>query len=283
MTSEKAYLELLGLQARVALMFLKRVHPLYRRISLNILRETALYLDLFALLPCLSGSTLSLFCIDTGQESSVQLSQSFPQFSQCCLHSALEVLFFPNLLEQVWDYNLFSNALSQLPSLSTRRDWPAIVSYRAKVYVFGGYRTTTNERLDNQQWQLLAKSQFHHFHTNPCPMGEVIYLCDQRTMEKGTEAFSIDSDSFRQIKGPSRFELSSSVSLAVGDTLVWLTCLGEVIAQQNEDTGHQLPIHDKAFLPTQLCPVKYKDSFYWRQLYGRVRCWKPAAVFHRLN
>lgn len=275
-----AYSELSGgLQARVALVFLKQVHPLYCRISVNILRETALYLDLFALLPCLSGSTLSLICMETGRERKVNLSQSFSQFSQCCIHSAVEIIFFPNLHKEVWEYSLLSNALSPLPSISACRDWPAIVSYRAKVYVFGGYRLTTNERLEVERWELIGNSSFNHFQTNPCPVGDEIYLCDQRTSDRGTEAYSIASDSFRQINSPSRFELSGSVSLAVDDTLVWLTCLGEVITQQNEDAGRILPVHDTPFLPTLLCPIKYRNGFYWRQLDGQVRCWKSPAAF----
>lgn len=271
-----AYLQLSGgLRARITLLFFKHVHPLYRRISHNALREIALYLDLSALLPHLQGSHLSLICLETHKESIVQLTQNFPPLSQCCQVSTFNILLFSQLRHEVWEFGLIAHTLTQMPSLSKGRDWPAIVAYRGMVYVFGGYRVTTNERLEAQQWKLLANSQFHHFQTNPCPARDMIYLCDQRTADRGTEVYSIATNEFRQISSPSRFELSSSVSLAVGDALVWLTCLGEVIVQQSEDSGQMVPMRESAFLPTQSCPVRYRNCFYWRQLDGQVRSWKP--------
>lgn len=93
-----AYLPLSnGLQSRLLLVFAKHFSTLYQSLSINVLSETLSYLSPAAVLPCISGKSLSLFFLPSGPELVISLVQQFPKFSQCCLLSASEVLLFPHL------------------------------------------------------------------------------------------------------------------------------------------------------------------------------------------
>lgn len=271
--STKAYLDLTGgLQVRIYMVLCKLFHPVYHRLSFNILREAVSYLDLYAVLPYVKDATLHLYSLDTGTETTIQLTLPYSQFTQCCLLTISEILIFPNLVTNVWEYSLHSHSLTSLPPLQKPRDWPAIIAYNGHLYVFCGFRVTTNERF-SETWNSISESRFAHFQTNPCPISDKIYLCDTRATSGNIEVYDITMDCFVVVNKAIGYELTGSVTLAEGKDLVWLTCQGEWIVGK-EDMTCFTP-GNRPYAVTAMCPVLYQGWFYWRQVNGEVRCWKP--------
>lgn len=279
MAGSPVYLDLASdFHSRLALVFTKRFSHLYHRLSPNILREAIAYLDIGPLLPFIKGSTLSLYNLQVNREVKVQLTAAFPRLTRCCLTSPLEVLIFPNDSSDVWEYNIQSHLLRALPSLSTSRDWPCLVYYSLQMYVFGGYRKVTNERLETNVWNDLAHSSMNHFQSNPCPVLQRIYLCDRKLWNGSLEYYDIAANSFSTIKPLVYMELSSALTFAEGETLVWLTHSGTCVRQHPNKTIEQELLDESDFLLPVLCPVTFRDCFYWRQMDGTVRHWQSPYL-----
>jgi len=260
-----------GLQTRLFLVCAKYFSPLFHSLSFNVVREALSYLSFAAVLPYLSGKSLSLFYLSSGPEVSVPLVQSFPKTSQCCLVSAVEVLLFPNLSTEVWLFRLASRRTSPMPALHLARDWPGIVAYNCHVYLFGGFNERSNERLDTlSSWTSLSNSDYHHFQMNPCPVHTRIFLCDNRAWGYKVEVYDLPSDSFSMEAGV-YFQLSGAVMLAEEETLLWVSCQGHVVVKKQGEYGKMKENMGKKYQITMLCPVKFEGSFYWREMGGAVQ------------
>lgn len=260
-----------GLRARLLLVFSKYFATLFHPLSFNVLREALSYLPDVAVLPCLSDKSLSLFYLPSGPEVTVPLDYSFPKFSQCCLLSVTEVLLFPNQRTEVWLIRLTSRRTTQMPALHLARDWPGIVAYNSHIYVFCGFNERSNERLDTlSSWTSISHSQYHHFQVNPCPVHTRIFLCDNRAWGYQVEIYDLPSDSFAMEVGV-YFQLSGVVMLAEQETLLWVSCQGDVVVKPQGGNGKMRENQGKMYKLPLLCPVKFETSFYWREMGGAVQ------------
>lgn len=226
---KRASSPLTPLNSRIWLHFLRFCSPLWRPLSLTVLREVCLYLSSLPLLVSLSGTKLLLFSFHSQSSSQQRLDFQFKPGSMVCLTDADCVVCIAgnDSLRRCFEVSLKDYAMERREDLRVTRAWPGVVLYQGVVYVFGGVGyNTSSECFGNNHWTALPDMHIAKHSFTPTPYGRHIYLC---APQAGTqlEVFSAHIPSYELLPLTFPFQCSSSVSLLLRDLVVVLTSEGE--------------------------------------------------------
>lgn len=226
--------------ALVLLMWVRSIHPLYSRLSKNIIREIGDYYSHF-LLPCLVNNQLIVYNVKSRLPVAINpLISSTYQF--CLADQEIAFCFDTEFTREVQALDLLTCSFSSLPLMIVARRSAEIIHFEGVLYVFGGLEGFTYirscEKLDRLEgkWTSLQAVSCPRHSACPCEYKQEIYLPPLYSFET-MEIFTIETSSFRlfRLSNTSNLSWTASFSFIYKEELVIVTTTGEVARWRAQD------------------------------------------------
>ena len=213
------------------ILWIKAHGPLYKRLSINILREVNLYFARDQLLPATYAHSLVIHNSATWQHWVLPLPPAIPCGALFCIvDSVVAIAFYEAAVTRV---DMLDSRITSLPSLSTPRRCQSLLAFAGIIYVFGGIcdnqLTLTCLRLGLrvETWTSLPDMQSEYCLTWPALWQEEIYIIPKLSGDY-IEVFTIASQSFRVISRPANFGWKGLFGFCKDDQLLILRSDGSL-------------------------------------------------------
>lgn len=207
------------------ILWLKAHCSLYKRLSVNILREVNLYFARDQLLPATYAHSLVIHNSATWQHWVLPLPPAIPCGALFCIvDSVIAIAFYETSVTRV---DMLDCLITSLPSLSTPRRCQSLLAFRGIIYVFGGIcenrLTPTCLRLGLrvETWTALPDMQSEYCLTWPALWQEEVYIIPKLSGDC-IEVFTIASQSFRVMPRPEDFGWKGLFGFGKDDQLLIL-------------------------------------------------------------
>lgn len=262
------------IQAKTWLVFVKRKHPVWSRLSLNLLREIGTYL-LDCLYPCGHLSTLIVYNLETGAvKQKTPISHSFDNGTVYCPYAPNRVLCIgaEPTITSVFSLCTATGELRAMPDMMLGRAWPGVVLWEDTVYVFGGQHgqpTAEAEkfRISPGAWRKLASMSVPKLAFTPLLHTKQIYLIACSPMGPlPIETFNPYTETYTTLNVRIDGSGFGAISFLKGDEVLTVLYGGELLHWNPTSTTYR---KDKVSLPDIESAIsggpvrRYKDWVYW--------------------
>lgn len=270
-----------GTQERLSLIWLCRTSHLFKRICPNVRREIGQYFgSLYRYIPQISGNSLALYDSKTSTIAKSSLPVTFSQSSVFALIHTCRVLCLHPVGPQTNTYILDTSSLllQSQGSLAALRCYPGLINVAGNVYVFGGQKLQTAERLRvaYKEWQPLPDMQHVRSGFMPCCLGSVIHLPSTTSSQVLWELFDVNKQQFHSLEKPLIPGIyDNSVSFFADWDLIVVSAqkkLGKFNMQSSLCTNlHNITLGICEDAISNLAPVQVDRTIYWVRLDGRLK------------
>ena len=267
-----------GTQERLSLMWLCRSFRLFKPICPNVRREIGQYLgSLYRYIPQITGNSLSIYDSKTSTTTKSSLSLTFSYSSVFVLIHTSRILCLNPVGPQTDIYILDtpSPILQLQGSLAALRSYPGLINVAGDVYVFGGQKLKTAERLRvaYKEWKSLPDMQHVRSGFMPCCAGRDIHLPSATSSQVLWEVWDVSKQEYRSIEKPLIPGIyDNSVSFLAGWDLIVVSAqkkIGKFSLKSGICTHLSCIVLARCEdAMSNLAPVQIDRSIYWVTLSG---------------
>lgn len=202
---------------RVSFLFTK-LHKLpFSTLSFNVAREICSYLEILALYPCFSNSSLTVHTLSLGTSHTHSVKGNFNwQVAMCFID--WRTLICIATARRPCTIDLLTATITFLEDMPSSRDNSGLIRAGSFVYAFGGSVNGKVERLADKyalkdgHWQQIASLPTPKFAFTPCKWKQQLYLAEIDAENSSLDAFCTLSETYTSYP----WKLPSSMNGCIG-------------------------------------------------------------------